>query len=61
MNTLQFSKLQQALKLLAQADALVQQALGASDVCYSLHCAIEDVDDTICNIIRDADEVGIVD
>jgi hypothetical protein len=59
MNTTQFNKLQQALKLLAQADALVQQALGAGDVCYNIHNAIEDVEDAVCNVIRDADEVGI--
>lgn len=59
MNTQQFNKLQQALKLLAEANTLVQSALGASDTCYSIHNAIEDVEDEICNVIRDADEVGI--
>ena len=59
MNTAQFNKLQQALKLLSQADALVQEALGAGTVCYDIHNAIADVEDEICNVIRDADEVGI--
>jgi translation elongation factor EF-G len=60
MNTAQFNQLQQALKLLAEADALVQSAMGACDECYSIHCAIEDVEDEICNVIRTADEEGIV-
>ena len=33
----------EALELLHEADALIQQALGASDECYDLHCGIEDV------------------
>jgi hypothetical protein len=36
-------QLAEAIELLAQADALVQQALGATDVCYETHCAIEDL------------------
>ena len=59
MNTAQFNKLQEALKMLAQADVLVQEALGAGDVCYNIHNAIEEVEDEICNVIRTADEEGI--
>jgi hypothetical protein len=59
MNTQQFNKLQQALKLLAQVDALVQEALGAGTMCYDIHNAIADVEDEICNIIHTADEEGI--
>ena len=59
MDTAQFNKLQQALKLLNEANCLVQSALGASEQCYAIHTAIEDVEDELCNIIRDADEVGI--
>jgi hypothetical protein len=33
----------EAVDLLHQADALIQQALGASDECYDMHCGIEDV------------------
>jgi hypothetical protein len=61
MTKAQLFKLNAALKLLAEADALVQEALGASTLCYDIHNAIADVDDEICNVIRDADEVGIVD
>jgi hypothetical protein len=59
MNTAQFNKLQHALKLLNEANCLVQSALGAGEQCYAIHTAIEDVEDELCNIIRDADEVGI--
>ena len=59
MNTAQFNKLQQALKLLNEADVLVQEAMGACDECYAIHCAIEDIDEDICNVIRAADEEGI--
>lgn len=37
------AKLQQAAELLQQADALVQQALGAGDKCYAIHNAIQNV------------------
>ena len=35
--------LQQAVDKLHEADALVQQALGATDSCYDTHCGIEDL------------------
>ena len=37
------AKLQKAVELLQQADALVQEALGAGDNCYAIHNAIENV------------------
>jgi hypothetical protein len=61
MTKAQFYKLQQALKLLAEVDVLVQEALGASTLCYDIHNAVADVEDEICDVLRDADEVGIVD
>ena len=39
--------LQEAVDKLHEADALVQQALGASEECFDLHCAIESVADDI--------------
>lgn len=40
-----------AVDLLEQADALVQKALGATDVCYDTHNAIQNVvDDLVCDI-----------
>jgi hypothetical protein len=35
--------LQEAVDKLHEADALVQQALGATDSCYDTHCGIEDL------------------
>jgi flagellar biosynthesis regulator FlaF len=35
--------LQQAIDLLNEADALIQDTLGATDACYDTHCAIEDI------------------
>jgi hypothetical protein len=35
-------RLQMAVALLQDADAMMQAALGASDECYEMHCAIED-------------------
>ena len=37
------NKLQEAMELLEQADALVQEALGASDECYDLHNKIGNI------------------
>jgi hypothetical protein len=36
-------KLQEAIALLHEADALMQEALGATDECYDLHCGLEDI------------------
>lgn len=45
--------LNKAVDLLEQADALMQKALGASDVCYETHNRIQDiVDDLICDIVE---------
>ena len=41
------NKLQEAIVKLQEADALMQEALGAGDECYDLHCAIEEVQDTL--------------
>jgi hypothetical protein len=40
-------ELRKAIKLLEEADALVQATLGASDDCYKVHCALEDVQYTL--------------
>jgi hypothetical protein len=40
-------KLQEAIALLQDADNCVQAALGASDVCYELHNAIENIVDEL--------------
>jgi len=59
MNTQQFNTLQQALKLLNEADVLIQSAMGASDECFNLHMQIENTIEDVCDIIRTADEEGI--
>jgi hypothetical protein len=61
MTKVQFYKLQEALKMLTNADVLVQEALGATEQCYDLHCAIENIYDEICDSIRIADEEGLTD
>ena len=40
-------RLEMAIALLQDADAMMQAALGASDECYDLHNAIEDVADEL--------------
>lgn len=45
--------LRKAMDLLDEADALVQQALGDSDVCYEMHNAIQDlIDDLRYDVIE---------
>ena len=36
-------KLREAIALLMDVDCLVQAALGDSDVCYDMHCGIEEM------------------
>jgi hypothetical protein len=47
------AKLREAMELLQDADALVQEALGATDACYDLHCGIEDIVDELRDDIID--------
>ena len=42
----------EAVEALHKADALIQQAMGASDECYEMHCAIENVADDLLDTIR---------
>ena len=49
-------KLNKVMDLLNQADVLLQKALGASDECYEMHNAIENVMDDVCDVIRTLDE-----
>jgi hypothetical protein len=44
-------KLREAIALLMDADACIQSALGATDVCYDTHCALEDIIDELrCDV-----------
>ena len=40
-------RLEMAIALLQDADAMMQAALGASDECYEMHNAIEEVADEL--------------
>jgi hypothetical protein len=40
-------KLREAIALLMDVDALVQTALGDTDVCYDTHCQIEELIDEL--------------
>ena len=44
-------KLQEAVHKLDYADAYVQQALGASDLCYALHNKINNLADELESVI----------
>jgi hypothetical protein len=47
------NKLREAMELLQDADALIQEALGATDVCYETHNRIEDiVEDLRCDVME---------
>ena len=47
----QVEKLQEAIALLMDVDALVQAALGDTDSCYDTHCQIEElIDDLIADV-----------
>jgi len=42
-----------AVEALHKADALMQEAMGASDECYDLHTAIESVADDLLDVIQE--------
>jgi len=42
-----------AVELLHEADALMQTAMGASDECNAIHCAIECAADDILDAIQE--------
>ena len=43
----------EAVELLHKADALVQQAMGASDECYYIHSQIENAAEDVLDVIRE--------
>ena len=50
-NTTQNRLLLEAVEALELADALIQRALGPSDVCYETHNSIQEiVEDLLCDI-----------
>lgn len=60
LNAKQNELLLKAVDLLNEADCLLQQALGASDECYYLHCQIEDASETLLEHIQEnnPEEIG---
>lgn len=44
-------RLEMAIALLQDADASMQTALGATEECFELHCAIENVSEEIQTIL----------
>jgi hypothetical protein len=54
-------KLAEAQELLAQADALVQQALGNTKDCYSIHNTLADLQDTLAEYAEQLEEMQITD
>lgn len=60
-NIAKANKLQQAIDMLNEADALVQEALGASEECCDLHTAIQSVADDIAGVVEQLDEMQITD
>ena len=42
----------EAVDALHKADALMQEALGASDECFDLHCGIESMADDLLEVIQ---------
>jgi hypothetical protein len=43
----------EAVEALHKADALMQEALGASDECFDLHCGIESMADDLLELIQE--------
>jgi hypothetical protein len=58
-NIAKANKLQEAINKLHEADALMQEALGASDECFDLHCAIESVADDIAEYAEQLVEMQV--
>jgi len=46
----QATKLEQAVELLAQANVLMQQGLGACEFCYEAHNILENLQDDLLQI-----------
>ena len=52
-------KLQEAIGKLHEADALMQEALGASEECYSLHNAIENIAEEVAEYAEQLIEMQV--
>ena len=52
-------KLQAAIDKLHEADVLMQEALGASDECFDLHCGIQSMADDIAEYAEQLIEMQV--
>jgi hypothetical protein len=43
----------EAVEALHRADALIQQAMGASDECYEIVCSIDAIAEDVLDVIRE--------
>ena len=55
------NKLQEAIDKLHEADALMQEALGASEECFDLHSGIQSIVDDIAEYAEQLVEMQITD
>ena len=55
------NKLQEAIDKLHEADALMQEALGASEECFDLHSGIQSIVDDIAEYAEHLVEMQITD
>ena len=53
------NKLQEAINKLHEADALLQEALGNTEQCFELHCAIENVADELQEAVEQLVEMQV--
>lgn len=50
--------LREAIELMQEADALVQEALGDTDSCYDTHCGIEELIDDLRADVMDIEHAA---
>ena len=52
-NAKQNELMMRAVDLLHEADALIQQAMGASDECYEIVCTVANIADNVLYVIQE--------
>ena len=52
----QNKQLLEAVELLHKADALIQEAMGASDECYYIHTQVENAADDVLDYLQEHNE-----
>ena len=51
--------LHKAIQMLEEVDALVQRTLGATDECYDVHNALNDIGDTLYEFAEQLEEMQV--